>query len=50
MGQKAYLELGEQSEDQEKRVLGESGFEGAVKEVAKLETAMDVYDLAKFTP
>jgi hemerythrin-like domain-containing protein len=50
VGQKAYLELGEQFEDHEKRVLGESGFEGAVKEVAKLETAMDIHDLAKFTP
>jgi hemerythrin-like domain-containing protein len=50
VGQKAYMELGEQFEDREKRVLGESGFEGAVKEVAKLETALDIHDLAKFTP
>jgi hemerythrin-like domain-containing protein len=50
VGQKAYVELGEQFEDTEKRVLGERGFEGAVKEVAKLETALGVHDLAKFTP
>jgi hypothetical protein len=31
----------EQFEDTEKRVLGESGFEGAVKVVATLETAGD---------
>jgi hypothetical protein len=28
----------------------ESGFEGAVQEVAKLETALGIHDLAKFTP
>ncbi len=50
VGQKAYLELGEQFEDREKRTLGESGFEGAVTDVAKLETALGILDLAKFTP
>ncbi len=50
VGQKAYVELGEQFEEREKRVLGESGFEGAVKEVAKLETALGIHDLARFTP
>ena len=49
-GQKAYRELGEQFEDREKKVLGENGFEGAVAEVAKLETALGIHDLAKFTP
>ncbi len=50
VGQKAYTDLGEQFEDREKRVLGGTGFEGAVKEVAKLETALGIDDLAKFTP
>ena len=46
----AYMELGDQFEDREKHVLGESGFEGAVKEVAKLEAALSIHDLARFTP
>jgi hemerythrin-like domain-containing protein len=50
VGQRAYMELGEQFEDQERRVLGESGFEGAVKEVAKLEEELGIHDLARFTP
>ena len=50
VGQKAYMELGDQFEDREKHVLGESGFEGAVKEVAKLEAALSIHDLARFTP
>ena len=50
VGQKAYMELGDQFEDREKHVLSESGFEGAVKEVAKLEAALSIHDLARFTP
>lgn len=50
VGEKAYRELGDEFEDREKKVLGQSGFEGAVREVAKLEAALDIGDLAKFTP
>ncbi len=50
VGPKAYLELGEQFEDREKKVLGDRGFEAAVAEVARLETALGIHDLAKFTP
>jgi hemerythrin-like domain-containing protein len=50
VGEKAYRELGEEFEDREKKVLGASGFEGAVKEVANLEAALGIEDLAKFTP
>ncbi len=50
VGEKAYLELGEQLEDRERKVLGEGGFEGAVREVATLETSLGLHDLAQFTP
>ena len=50
VGARAYLELGEEFEEKERRVLGESGFEGAVRQVAKLEATLGIDDLAKFTP
>ncbi|WP_437551489.1 hemerythrin domain-containing protein [Sorangium sp. So ce367] len=50
VGGKAYAELGEQFEDKEHRVLGEGGFEKAVAEVAELEAALGIADLASFTP
>ena len=50
VGGKAYLELGEQFEGKEKAVLGERGFEKAVDEVGKLEAALGLDDLARFTP
>jgi hemerythrin-like domain-containing protein len=50
VGGRAYAELGEQFEERERTVLGESGFEGAVKEVAQLETALGIHDLSRFTP
>jgi hemerythrin-like domain-containing protein len=50
VGGAAYRELGEQFEEQEHIKLGEHGFEGAVKEVAALEAALGISDLAKFTP
>ena len=49
VGPKAYAELGDQFEDKEKEMLGEHGFEHAVAEVAKLEQAFGVDDLAKLT-
>lgn len=50
VGKKAYAELGEAFEDKEKTVLGDHGFERAVAEVAKLEQAFGLDDLAALTP
>ena len=50
VGQKEYERLGEQFEDEEHKLLGEGGFEKAVAEVAPLEQALGIFDLAKFTP
>ena len=43
-------ELGERFEEQEHKILGSAGFEGALKEVGDLETALGIHDLAVFTP
>jgi hemerythrin-like domain-containing protein len=45
-----YEELGEQFEEREHQLLGEHGFEGAVTEIASLETQLGIADLAGFTP
>lgn len=50
VGGAAYRELGEQFEDREHERFGAHGFEDAVAEVARLETALDISDLSKFTP
>lgn len=50
VGKHAYEELGDQFEDKEKQMLGDHGFEHAVEEVAKLEQAFGLHDLAKLTP
>jgi hemerythrin-like domain-containing protein len=50
LGEKAYDELGEQFEDEEKKQLGKDGFEGAVAQVAKLEEQFGFTDLDQFTP
>jgi hemerythrin-like domain-containing protein len=42
--------LGEKFEEQEHKLLGASGFEGALKEVGDLEKALGIHDLAQFTP
>jgi hemerythrin-like domain-containing protein len=49
VGPKAYAELGDQFEDKEKEMLGDYGFEHAVADIAKLEQAFGVDDLAKLT-
>lgn len=49
LGAKAYVELGDEFEDKEKEMLGDHGFEHAVADVAKLEQAFGVDDLAKLT-
>lgn len=50
VGEKAYRELGDQFEDEEKKQLGKQGFEGAVEQVGKLEEQFGMADLAQFTP
>ncbi|CAN5915409.1 hemerythrin domain-containing protein [soil metagenome] len=50
VGANAYKELGEQFEDKEKEMIGEGGFERAVAEVAKVEQAFGLDDLASLTP
>jgi hemerythrin-like domain-containing protein len=43
-------ELGERFEEQEHKLLGGGGFEGSLKEVAAVERALGVHDLAAYTP
>jgi hemerythrin-like domain-containing protein len=50
VGAKGYDELGDVFEDRERQVLGPDGFEHAVADVAELEKAFGVHDLAKLTP
>lgn len=45
-----YVELGEAFEEREHALLGEDGFERAVAEVARIERALGVAELALFTP
>ena len=49
VGAAAYAELGEQLEAEERRAVGDHGFEHAVTEVAALERAFGVDDLATLT-
>ena len=49
VGASAYHELGEQFEAKEKEMIGEGGFERAVADVAVIEQAFGVDDLATLT-
>jgi len=49
VGKHEYEAMGDQFEDQEKSMLGDHGFEKAVEEVARLERAFGLDDLAKLT-
>jgi hemerythrin-like domain-containing protein len=42
--------LGDKFEEQEHQLLGGGGFEGSLKDVRDLETALGIADLAAFTP
>ena len=42
--------LGERFEEQEHKLLGAAGFEGALKEVGDIEKTLGIHDLAAFTP
>lgn len=48
--EKTYDALGETFEEQEHKLLGSGGFEGALKEVTQLERELGIEDLAQFTP
>lgn len=50
VGRGAYRELGEQFEEKEHELFGKQGFEDTVREIARLETALDIGDLTRFTP
>jgi hemerythrin-like domain-containing protein len=50
VGGSGYLELGEKFEEREHEVFGERGFEDAVAEVARIEAALGLADLDRFTP
>jgi hypothetical protein len=50
IGGVGYRELGDQFEDEEHKRFGERGFENTVAEVAQLEGALGIHDLARFTP
>ncbi|HET7539093.1 MAG TPA: hemerythrin domain-containing protein [Polyangiaceae bacterium] len=50
IGRRGYEELGEQFEAEEHRRFGQHGFEDIVKEVAQLEAALGIADLAQWTP
>jgi hemerythrin-like domain-containing protein len=42
--------LGDRFEEQEHKLLGSAGFEGALREVGDIERTLGIHDLAKFTP
>jgi hemerythrin-like domain-containing protein len=42
--------LGDKFEEREHQLLGGGGFEGSLREVGDLETALGIHDLAKYTP
>jgi hemerythrin-like domain-containing protein len=48
--EKEFDALGDQFEEQEHKLLGQGGFEGALKEVVDLEKTLGTNDLAQFTP
>jgi hemerythrin-like domain-containing protein len=50
VGEREYAKLGDIFEDREHQLFGERGFEGKVEEVARIEQALGIADLAQFTP
>jgi hemerythrin-like domain-containing protein len=47
---KQVAELGDRMEEDEKKVLGDEGFEKSVDQVATLEKQLGIYELSQFTP
>jgi hemerythrin-like domain-containing protein len=50
MSAREYDEIGETFEDLEKQQFGEDGYEAAVTQIAQVEQALGIDDLAQFTP
>jgi hypothetical protein len=50
MSRRDFVQLGDAFEKKERELLGRSGFEGAVEQVARIEKALDIADLSTFTP
>jgi len=47
---KQVQELGDRMEADEKKVLGDEGFEKSVEQVTTIEKQLGIYDLSQFTP
>jgi hemerythrin-like domain-containing protein len=47
---KQVQELGDRMEEDEKKVLGDEGFEKSVDQVTTIERQLGIYELAQFTP
>ncbi len=47
---KQVQDLGDRMEENEKKVLGDEGFEKSVDQVAQLERQLGIYELSQFTP
>jgi hemerythrin-like domain-containing protein len=47
---KQVADLGDRMEEDEKKVLGDEGFEKSVDQVATIETQLGIYELPQFTP
>jgi hemerythrin-like domain-containing protein len=50
VGHADYERLGEKFEEREHKLFGQDGFEMAVRQVAQLEDALGIGDIAQFTP
>lgn len=50
LSNEAYFALGEDFEKKENELFGKNGFEDIVGQVAGLEKALGIYELAQFTP
>ncbi len=50
VGSSRYDEMGDQFEEQERKLFGAGGFETVVGKVAEIEKALGIYDLGQFTP
>ncbi len=47
---KQVQDLGDRMEEEEKKVLGDEGFEKSVDQVAAIEKQLGIYELSQFTP
>lgn len=49
VGDKEYMELGEQFEEKEHKLFGDDGFSGIIAQIADIEKKLGIYDLNQFT-